>query len=75
MKAVPPIPFAIFSIDITTTSADIEGPIAANIAYNKFVNAIKIPDTNIAVMTPDLIANNPPIKVNITVVSHPKPLE
>ena len=37
--------------------------------------AIKIPDTNIALITPERIANNPPNRVNITVVIHPNPLE
>ena len=42
---------------------------------NKFVDAINIPDKNIALMTPDLIANKPPKRVNTTVVIQPKPLE
>ena len=42
---------------------------------NRFVEAIIIPDTNIAFITPERIANNPPSKVNITVVTQPRPLE
>jgi hypothetical protein len=38
----------------------------------RFVAAINIPATNIAFKTPDLITNNPPNNVNITVVIHPK---
>ena len=41
----------------------------------RFVDAIKIPETNIALITPDRIANKPPKSVNITVVIQPKPLE
>ena len=41
----------------------------------RFLEAIKIPETNIALITPDLIANNPPIRVKITVVTHPSPFE
>ena len=42
---------------------------------SKFDEAISIPETNIAFITPDLIANNPPSSVKITVVNHPRPLE
>ena len=41
----------------------------------RFVEAIKIPETNIALTTPERMANKPPKSVNITVVTHPKPLE
>ena len=41
----------------------------------RFVDAINIPETNIALITPDLIAKSPPKRVNATVVIHPKPLE
>ena len=34
-----------------------------------------IPDINNAFITPDLIANQPPIMVNATVVIQPKPFE
>ena len=50
-------------------------PYQAKIENKRFVEAINIPETNIAFTTPDLIANNPPIRVKITVVTHPKPLE
>ena len=40
-----------------------------------FVDAISIPETNIALITPERIANRPPSRVKITVVIHPKPLE
>ena len=39
------------------------------------VRLSKIPDKNIALITPDLIANTPPKSVKITVVLHPNPLE
>ena len=42
---------------------------------NKFVEAINIPETNIALITPERIANKPPSKVNITVVIQPNVLE
>ena len=48
-------------------------PDQAKSENSRFVEAIKIPDTNIAVITPDLIANSPPNKVNITVVIQPSP--
>ena len=50
-------------------------PDHANKEKSKFVEAISIPETNIAFITPDLIANNPPSSVKITVVNHPRPLE
>ncbi len=50
-------------------------PDHANKENNKFVDAINIPDMNIAFITPDRIANNPPNKVKITVVIQPKPFE
>ena len=40
-----------------------------------FVNAINIPAKNIDLITPDLIANIPPNKVKITVVTQPKVFE
>ena len=39
------------------------------------VDAIIIPDMNIALITPERIANNPPSNVNITVVIQPRPFE
>ena len=50
-------------------------PDQANKENNRFVEAIKIPDTNIALITPDLIANKPPSRVKITVVIQPSPFE
>ena len=50
-------------------------PYQASKEKSKFVEAIKIPETNIALITPERIANNPPNKVNITVVTQPKPFE
>ena len=42
---------------------------------NKLVDAISNPEINIALITPDLIANNPPRRVKMTVVIHPSPFE
>ena len=50
-------------------------PTQASKENNKFVEAISIPETNIALITPDRIANNPPRRVKITVVTQPRPLE
>ena len=50
-------------------------PDQANKENKRFVEAINIPDTNIALITPERIANNPPNKVKITVVIQPKPFE
>ena len=50
-------------------------PDQASKENNRFVEAINIPDTNIALITPERIANNPPSNVNITVVTQPRPLE
>ena len=50
-------------------------PDHANKEKSKLVDAIKIPETNIAFITPDLIAKRPPNKVNKTVVNHPRLLE
>ena len=50
-------------------------PVQARAVNNKFVHAIKIPARNIALITPDLITNNPPNNVKTTVVIHPKVLE
>ncbi len=50
-------------------------PDQANKENNKFVEAINIPDTNIALITPERIANSPPSRVKITVVTHPSPFE
>ena len=48
-------------------------PYQANSENNKFVEAINMPETNIALITPERIANNPPNRVKITVVIHAKP--
>ena len=50
-------------------------PDQASKENNRFVEAISIPDTNIAFITPERIANNPPSNVKITVVIQPRPLE
>ena len=50
-------------------------PDQASKENNRFVDAINIPDTNIAFITPERIANNPPSNVNITVLTQPRPLE
>ena len=50
-------------------------PYQANSENNKFVKAINMPETNIALITPERIANKPPNKVKITVVTQPKPFE
>ena len=47
----------------------------ANKEKSKLVEAISIPEMNIAFITPDLIANKPPSRVKITVVNHPRPFE
>ena len=44
-----------------------------NVSY--FCQAANIPEINIALMTPERIANKPPSKVKITVVIHPNPFE
>ena len=49
--------------------------VEANKENNKFVEAISIPETNIALITPERMANKPPNKVKITVVTHPRPFE
>ena len=67
---------AAISSNITATAKRTSDfPDQANTENNKLVEAIKIPDTNIAFITPDLIANSPPRRVKITVVTHPRPLE
>ena len=50
-------------------------PDQASTENKRFVDAINIPETNIAFITPDRIANKPPRRVNTTVVIHPKPFE
>ena len=58
---------------IANNSSDF--PYQANKENSKLVEAIKIPETNIALTTPERIANHPPNKVKITVVIHPRPFE
>ena len=48
-------------------------PDQASTENKRFVEAINIPETNIAFITPERIANKPPYNVNTTVVIHPKP--
>ena len=60
-------------IAIANKSSDFS--LQAKTVNNKFVPAIKIPAKNIAFTTPDLITNNPPSNVKITVVTHPKVFE
>ena len=50
-------------------------PDQAKTEKRRFVEAINIPDTNIAFITPDRIANNPPRRVKTTVVIQPRPFE
>ena len=50
-------------------------PDQASKENNKLVDAINIPDINIAFITPERMANKPPSNVNITVVIHPNPFE
>ena len=52
-----------------------ELPTQAKAANKRFVDAISIPDKNIALIKPIRTANSPPNNVNITVVSHPIPFE
>ena len=52
-----------------------ERPDQANQANIRFVTAIRIPDTNMALTRPIRIANSPPINVNTTVVIQPIPFE
>ena len=47
----------------------------ASMENRRFVDAINIPDINIALITPERIAKRPPKSVNTTVVIHPKPFE
>ncbi len=67
---------AAISSNITATANNNSDlPDHANKEKSKLVEAINIPETNIALITPDLIANKPPSSVKITVVNHPSPLE
>ena len=66
---------AISSKITATAKSHSDFPDHASTENKRFVEAINIPETNIAFITPDLIANNPPKSVNTTVVIQPKPLE
>ena len=67
---------AAISSKITATANNhSDFPDHASTEKSIFVDAINIPDTNIALITPDRIANSPPNNVNITVVIQPNPLE
>ena len=67
---------AAMSSKITATANNhSDFPVQARAENKRFVDAINIPETNIALITPDLIANKPPKRVKTTVVIHPKPLE
>ena len=43
-------------------------PDQASRENKRFVDAIKIPETNMALITPERIANSPPKRVKITVI-------
>ena len=66
---------AISSKITATAKSHSDFPDQARTENKIFVEAINIPETNIAFITPDRIANKPPSRVNTTVVIHPKPLE
>ena len=66
---------AISSKITATAKSHSDFPDQASKENNRFVKAINIPETNIALITPERIANKPPKSVNTTVVIHPKPLE
>ena len=67
---------AAISSKITATANNhSDFPDHASKEKRRLVLAISIPETNMALITPDRIANSPPNRVNTTVVTHPKPLE
>ena len=67
---------AAMSSKITATAkSHSDLPDQAKTENRRLVEAMSIPETNIALITPDLIANNPPIHVNTTVVIQPNPFE
>ena len=67
---------AAISSNITATANNhSDFPDHASKEKRRLVDAMSIPETNIALITPDRIANNPPNNVNITVVNQPRPLE
>ena len=66
---------AISSKITATAKSHSDLPDQASTENKIFVEAINIPETNIAFTTPERIANRPPNNVNTTVVIQPKPLE
>ncbi len=66
---------AISSNNTATAKSNSDFPDQARAANKRFVAAINIPEMNIAFITPERIANNPPMRVNMTVVTQPIPLE
>ena len=66
---------AISSNNTATANSNSDFPDQASAENKRFVDAINIPETNIAFITPSRIANKPPRSVKITVVIQPKPLE
>ncbi len=67
---------AAISSNITATAkSHSDFPDHARIENKIFVEAINIPEINIAFITPERIANNPPKSVKTTVVIQPNPLE
>ena len=66
---------AISSKITVTAKSHSDFPDQAKKENKRFVEAINIPETNNALITPDRIANKPPKSVNITVVIQPRPLE
>ena len=65
---------AAMSSKITATAkSHSDFPDQASKENKRFVDAISIPETNIAFTTPERIANKPPSSVNTTVVIQPKP--
>ena len=67
---------AAISSKITATANNhSDFPDHASKENKRFVDAINIHETNIALMTPDRMANNPPKRVKTTVVIQPKPFE
>ena len=66
---------AISSKRTATANSNSDFPDQASTANKRFVAAINIPEINIAFITPDRIANKPPSRVKMIVVTHPIPLE
>ena len=66
---------AISSNRTVTAKRSSDFPDQARAANKRFVAAINIPEINIALTTPERIANRPPRSVNTTVVIQPIPFE